>query len=236
MLNHTLKALMTGGKAAALVALMGSTALAQDAGTETVIVPAPALDTESAIGVVVEGGLPVLEQLDNDQAIAETLVAQGFTDIHILREGALMTVTAQRAGQPVKLVYSVANGSLVSIDDVKLRAEGEASSGDDPATPQTDADGTASPDDTTGVGDGSTGGQDRSTDGPDTEADRDEADTGADGASDGGDGETAGSDDSASDGAASSGDGSDAGSDGDAGGDSDGGTGGDGSDGGETNG
>lgn len=132
MIKTSLKSLMMGGKIAALAALMGGTALAQT--TETVVVPAPALEAGTPVGVVA-AGIPVIEQLDNDQSVAETLIAQGFTDVVIRREGALMTVTANRAGEPIELVYSVANGTLVSINGEELRDPPEASSGADVPAP-----------------------------------------------------------------------------------------------------
>lgn len=134
MLTDKIKFVLLGGQAAALSVLLGTTALAQE---ETVVetpegnsvtVPEAAETTESPIGTITETDYPILEQWENDEAVAKTLVSQGYTNIHILREGALMTVTAQRDGQPIELVYSVANGSLVSVDGVELRRDEEPSS------------------------------------------------------------------------------------------------------------
>lgn len=214
MLTTKFKTLMIGGQAAALAALLGGTALAQS--TDTVVVPAPALSTESSVGVVAESDIPMIEQLDNDQAVAETLIAQGFSNVHIVREGPIMTVTATRAGAPIELVYSVANGSLVSINGEELRDPPEGSSANDDPTPMPDA---TTPDDTatddgmtddgatddgatddgaaddgattdSGATDGATDGSDAGTDGG-TDAGTDSGsdaggDTGADGGTDGG--------------------------------------------------
>lgn len=218
MLNTTLKSIMIGGKIATLAALMGGTAMAQT--TETVVVPAPALEADKSVGFVTESDIPMIEQLDNDQMVAETLIAQGFTDIHILREGALMTVTATRAGMPIELVYSVANGRLVSIDGQETRAAAEAS-----GEPEA---GVAAPDDTVSVDDDAA--DDATDDGATDEGATDDADT-DDGATDDGmsddtsadDGmsDDGGSDDGAADGATDSGTEGDAGdAGGDTGGDS----------------
>lgn len=129
MMNNSLKFLALGSKAAALAVLLGGTALAQ--GAETVIVPAPALDPGTALGVVTASDLPIIEQLDNNEAVAQTLIAQGFTNIHIRREGALMTVSATRGGAPIELVYSVARGTLVAINGEELRDPPAPASADD---------------------------------------------------------------------------------------------------------
>lgn len=61
--------------------------------------------------------------------IAEALSAQGFSDISMQREGPILTIKAQRAGQPTELVYSTANGRLVSVDGVQTRRAPEDGSG-----------------------------------------------------------------------------------------------------------
>lgn len=251
MTNHGLKTLMAGGKAAAIVTLLGTSALAQTSVTDTeaVIVPQPALEAESSMGVISEAAPRTLEQMDNDQNVAETLLAQGFSDIYILREGPMMTVTAQRDGQPIELVYSVANGSLVSVNGEELRAEGEGSSANDVEGGEAAADDGATDDGMTDGGDmsddgatddGATDdgmGDDSGTDGgsaDDGSSDGSDSSTGDDGAgdADGADGADSGGDagsdggDSGSDGSDSDGGDSDGGSDGgsDSGGESDGGT------------
>ncbi|MDP5305738.1 hypothetical protein [Paracoccus spongiarum] len=224
MQNPTLRTLIAGGRIAAVAALLGGTALAQT--TETVIVPAPALEADGPASFVAETGVPMAVQLDNEQEIAETLIAQGFTDVYIKREGALMTITANRAGEPIELVYSVANGSLVSVNGEELRPDPEASSSDD--TPAAAAGDDATDDDATdddATDDGST--DDGATDdGTDDGATDDGAtnDGSADDGATGGDadGDASGAGDDGSDAAAgdgsdsdgSDGDGSDGGSDG----------------------
>ena len=82
MLSNTMKMMMAGGKIAALTALMGTTALAHDATrieTEdgnTAIVPGAAADAESSVGAVTESPYPLVVQVENDQVVAETLIAQ----------------------------------------------------------------------------------------------------------------------------------------------------------------
>jgi len=209
--------MMAGGKIAALTALMGTTALAHDATrieTEdgnTAIVPGAAADAESSVGAVTESPYPLVVQVENDQVVAETLIAQGFTDVRILREGPMMTVTAQRDGQPIELVYSVANGSLVSVNGEELRREPEgASAGDSRNVPAASA-GAATDSDA----DGMDGDDDASDDGMGEDSSTDDDTTGdgmtGDGMTDGmtGDGMTDGN----SDDGMSGDDGSDAGAD-----------------------
>lgn len=237
MLNTKLTFLMTGGRIAALTALMGGTALAQ--GTETVIVPAPALEADGPASFVVDSGVPMVVQLDNEQAIAETLVGQGFTDVHILREGALMTVTATRAGEPIELVYSVANGSLVSVNGDELRPDPEASSAggqaadavpDTPDTEDASSDDAATDDGATDEDGGGAASGDADA-GTDAGSDGD-GDTGTDGAGDAaGDSDTDGADGGDTDGGDS-----DGGSTGEGGSDGEGGSGSDGGSDGDSNG
>lgn len=254
MLKKSLSTALIGGKVLALGALMGTTAIAQTAivvdendtvvetpAGNTAVVPGTAAAPGAPVGAVVDGEYRLIEQIDNDQAVAETLIAQGFSDVHILREGALMTVTAQRNGVPTELVYSIANGSLVSVDGVELRAEGDTSSEKDAgvATTATDATDDAA-DDGTDAGDDTDA--DGTDDGTDSDADSDGDSTGtdgtdgsdsssdSDGSSDGSDSDSSGSDSDGSDS-----DGSDGGSDGSDGGDG-GSDGSDGGDGGENNG
>lgn len=212
MTTKKLNLLTFGGKAAAFAVLMGGTALAQ--GTDTVIVPAPAVEPGAPVGVVAPGGVPMIAQLDNDQAVAETLISQGFSNIHILREGALMTVTASRDGQPIELVYSVANGTLVSINGEELRDPPEPSSAgdlpaDDPAGDATDDDATdddGAPDDGTpddGTDDGGTDDDGAGDDGSAGDGDAGDGDAGNDGGDDGA-GDDGGDDGGAGDGGADS--------------------------------
>ncbi|WP_411837758.1 hypothetical protein [Paracoccus sp. ME4] len=204
MLKTPFKALMLGTTLTA-GSLMAGTAIAQTTAVEspqgtTVIVPDDALEAAPAQGFVVEGDYPRLESIENYEAIAETLSAQGYSDIFIQREGPILTITAQRGGVPTELVYSTANGRLVSVDGVETRAEPEGSSANDTAEDPADA-GT----------DGGTG-------------------TGDDGATDGGDGTDTGGTDGGDTGGDAGGDtGGDAGGDtgGDAGGDASGDSGGD---------
>ena len=126
MLNSSIKTLMLGGKAAAIAALMAGTAMA-----ETTIISTPtgndvlatesAMDAEPSKGIVWADDFPVLEEVENNEAIIDTMIAQGFTDLKITRKGPMLTVTGQRAGVPTELVYSTANGRLISVDGVETQ-------------------------------------------------------------------------------------------------------------------
>ncbi|MDP0927527.1 hypothetical protein Q0601_10120 [Paracoccus onubensis] len=249
MLNDTKWLITTAGKAAVLTVLLGSTALAQGSTDNEAIVPEAAKTSEPNAGAVRDSDFPIPEQLDNNDAVIDTLISQGFTDIHILRKAAIMTVTAMRDGQPVELVYNVSNGTLVSVDGQELNPttvdeSGSGSSGTptadatDPADPGEDGDdGTAddgspddgTPDDGASDGTGDDGGPDdgASDDGSaDTGGDDGSSDDGAD-SGDSSDGSDSGSGDSSDSGDGSDSDGgsgSDGGSDSGGGSDSDGGS------------
>ncbi|MCG6110737.1 MAG: hypothetical protein MEQ74_00930 [Paracoccus sp.] len=210
MFKTPFKAFLVGGQIAA-ASLMATTAIAQTTQIETpqgstVIVPDSALEESPSGGFVTEGDYPRLESIENYEAIAETLSDQGYSDIFIQREGPILTVTARRAGIPIELVYSTANGRLVSVDGVETRAEPEGSSAGDDASqagaPASDVGEDSGTPDTPGNDDGT---------GDDSAGE--DSDAGADGGSDGGNG-------------------ADGGSDGSDGGESDGGTDGSGADGG----
>ncbi len=199
MLKTPFKALLVGGQIAA-ASLMATTAIAQTTVIETpestVIVPDDALEESPSGGFVSESDYPRLESLENYEAIADTLSDQGYSDIYIQREGPILTVTAQRAGVPTELVYSTANGRLVSVNGVETRADPETSSaGDDsgvaPVGTAGAVDGGATDDGSTDDGATDDGAGDDGMDGG----------TGDDGAADGGSDD--GADDGASDGGAS---------------------------------
>lgn len=188
------KALLLGTKIAATASLLATTAIAQTTTITppqgmAVIVPDAALEEEASGGFINEADYPRFESLENYEAIGDTLVAQGFSDVTILREGPILTVTAQRGGVPIELVYSTANSRLVSVDGIETRPEVEMSSGGDIAGAAT-GDGTA-----TGTDDGTDG--DGSTDGSDGGADGSDADAGGDtDGADAGDGESGSDSDS----------------------------------------
>lgn len=192
MLTKNIKIAVIAGAAA----LMGTSAMAQTAATgaattevqqpgATVVVPAEATTPSAPVGTIVAGEWPSFnpEQLANDQTIAETLLAQGFTGVHILRDGSLMTVSANRDGNDIELVYNLVEGRLISVNGERILSEDEAAPTRGNSTPETAPDG--------GTDDGADDG-DGSDDGADDSAGDDGADDGAD---DGGSDE-GGSDDS----------------------------------------
>ena len=209
MLKRSFTTVLMGSQALGLGVLLGSSALAQSGevveGNTTVVetpldntavVPGMAAEPGTPVGAVSRPDYPLLEQLDNDEAVAQSLISQGFTDIHILREGAIMTVHAERDGQPTELVYSIANGSLISVDGVELRAEPDTTSNGETAAATSDD----APDGNDGSNDGSDedsgsdpGADDGSDDGDSNDGSDDGSDSsdGADG-SDGGDGDSDG--------------------------------------------
>lgn len=196
--------------AVVLTAGLGSYALAQTSseivtgGGQTVVVPEAATESKgpSPVAAQVVSEYPAFNQTMNNENIASTLVAQGFENIHILREGSLMTITGTRGNDDVNLVYNLVEGRLIKVNGERVLNEEEQS-------PDNSGDATPSPRSATPAG---VAGTDDATD----EAADDAADSGSDDAAKNDGTEGAGTGDTGSDVGA----GSDAGSD-DAGGNSD---------------
>ncbi|MEE2861065.1 MAG: hypothetical protein VYB46_09675, partial [Pseudomonadota bacterium] len=203
MLTSSIKTLMAGGRAVTASALLATTAMAQTTTIDTpqgntVIVPDDALEAQPSVGYVLESDYPRLDSIENNTAIAEALISQGYSDVVISREGPILTVTAVRGVTPIELVYSTANGRLVSVDGVETRAAPEGSSANDQmgmdATTEGGApaaDGAEDPgmdDGGTGTDDGGMGddgsGADGDTGGDASGADGSDADSGDDSGSD----------------------------------------------------
>ncbi|MFI0397122.1 hypothetical protein [Paracoccus jiaweipingae] len=218
MFNKTLKAGLIAGKIAALTAIGSTVAMAQSGAVvtpspmaETAVIPADALKKEAPVGQAAYTGFPSFDQQMNDQAVADTLLAQGFSDIHILRDGTLMTVTAQRDGKDIELLYNLVEGRLIKVNGERVDIEKGAGPDGGSSTPGVGGtqptapgdsddgmdDGDASDD---GAPDGDTGSDDAGGDDTDTgtdTGDNDTDDSGSGSASDSSD--DAGSDDSGSD-------------------------------------
>ncbi|WP_265501529.1 hypothetical protein [Paracoccus beibuensis] len=223
MLTSSIKTLMMGSRIVTATALLATTAMAQTTTIDTpqgntVVVPDDALETQPSAGYVMESDYPRLDSIENNTAIAEALIAQGYSDVVISREGPILTVTAIRGATPIELVYSTANGRLVSVDGVETRAAPEGSSANDQVGIGTD-DGSGTPDaDESDDGDDAADGTDDGGMGGDDAGDDDGGMGSDDGGADGSTGDGTGSDGSGSDGAGDGDSGSDSG-----GGDSDGG-------------
>lgn len=237
MLTSSFKTLLIGGKVAATAALLATTAMAQTTAIDTpqgntVVVPDQALEAQPSGGFVLESDYPRLDSMENNEMIAETLIAQGYSDVVISREGPILTVTAQRAAVPIELVYSTANGRLISVDGVETRPAAGGTSAGDTATGTTadTAAPAAAPEDaaTDGITDDSE--TDAATDGTGTEAGTGgsdvgaDADTAADEGPDGADTSGADTDGAGTDGADTDGSDSDSDSSGADGADADSGT------------
>ena len=215
MFNSSIKTLMLGGKAAAIAALMAGTAMA-----ETTIISTPtgndvlatesAMDAEPSKGIVWADDFPVLEEVENNDAIIDTMIAQGFTDLKITRKGPMLTVTGQRAGVPTELVYSTANGRLISVDGVETQdrtVDGTPSIADRMMDNVADGDGDAETADEAMGTDTLGGTTDSGTDAGADTGDSDTGDAGADTGSDSdGDSGSDGGADSGSDGGSEGGD------------------------------
>lgn len=216
MFNKTLKAGLIAGKIAALTAIGSTVAMAQSGAVvtpspmaETAVIPADALKKEAPVGQAAYTGFPSFDQQMNDQAVADTLLAQGFSDIHIIRDGTLMTVTAQRDGKDIELLYNLVEGRLIKVNGERVDIEkgagpdsGSSTLGVDGTQPTAPGDGDDGMDD--GAPDGDTGSDDAGTGDTDTgtdTGDNDTDDSGSDGGSDSGSdsSDDSGSDDSGSD-------------------------------------
>lgn len=144
--------------ASALVLGLALPAFAQDQvvtqpGASDAVVPAPAAEvspvpTPATVIMAPEWAshFPTLDQQLNNEQIAELLVAQGFSDITILREGSLMTITAQREGEPVELVYNMVEARLIFVNGERILTEDEQA----PAPGSSDAAASAPPADDAG--------------------------------------------------------------------------------------
>jgi len=206
--------------ATVLTAGIGSYALAQTSseivtgGGQTVVVPEAATESKgvSPIGTQVVSEYPAFNQTMNNETIASTLVAQGFENIHILREGSLMTITGTRGNDDINLVYNLVEGRLIKVNGERILSAEEQSSGssgdaassppsaapggvsDDPAD---DADGDDATDDADGGSDDATDDGGMGDTGTDDGAGSDAGDTSDDGAggSDTGSGDAGGGSD-----------------------------------------
>lgn len=125
--------------AVVMAAAMSTSALAQEATQvetaegQTVTVPADAAESDglSPVATAVVTDFPILNQDMNDQNIADTLLSQGFEDIYILREGSLMTVTATRENNDIKLTYNLVEGRLIDVNGERILTEEERTLGED---------------------------------------------------------------------------------------------------------
>ncbi|MGP9803735.1 hypothetical protein [Paracoccus sp. NSM] len=197
MLNAKMKSAMIAGKAALVATLLGSAAYAQvsvdtPAGN-TVDVPETALEGQASAATTADTGHEALAQAANDEAIRNALESQGFGNVLITRDGTTLTVTADRAGEMVELVYSTATGRLITVDGVPVGPdEADFVVIDDPATAPADQ---TPPADTVGNGGTTQPGLPGETDGgePTTMPDDDATLTGPDATQPGIPGETDGS-------------------------------------------
>lgn len=202
--------------ATVLTAGIGSYALAQTSseivtgGGQTVVVPEAATESKgvSPIGTQVVSEYPAFNQTMNNETIASTLVAQGFENIHILREGSLMTITGTRGNDDINLVYNLVEGRLIKVNGERILSAEEQSSGSSgdaapsppsaaPDDPADDADGDDATDDADGGSDDATDDGGMGDTGTDDGAGSDAGDTSDDGAggSDTGSGDAGGGSD-----------------------------------------
>ncbi|MFN3275801.1 MAG: hypothetical protein ACK41U_14155 [Paracoccus sp. (in: a-proteobacteria)] len=124
MLTGTMKSTLIAGKAAALAMLLGTAAYAQ-VSVETpdgtnVTVPQAAIEGQAPVATTPDTGYEVLAQTANDEVIVSSLESQGYTSVMIARDGTVLTVLAERDGQPIELIYSTATGRLISVDGVPV--------------------------------------------------------------------------------------------------------------------
>lgn len=124
MFNRPLKLTLVAGKAAALSALIAGAAMAQaPTVVDTPDAPVAVIPQAAVTETPPQHIYPQIDRTANDATIAESLVAQGFSDIHILRDAAKLTVTAQREGQPIELVYHLVRGQLLTVNGQPVPTE-----------------------------------------------------------------------------------------------------------------
>lgn len=144
------------------LAVIAATLAATPVFAQTAVVPVEGTPTPAVIVTDWPSFKP--DQMANNESIAQVLLAQGFSDVKILREGSLMTVTAQRDGQPIELVYSLIEGALISVNGETVRTEsqkeafGRETSGDKAASGMAGDDAAVAPEGTEeGTKDSATG-------------------------------------------------------------------------------
>lgn len=115
-MTRSIETLKLGGKAAILATLMATASFAQTA--------------PAGVTTLDEVEFPTLQSVETDQQVIDDLSAQGYENVVVTRADDTLIVTGERGGLPTEMIFSAADGALVSVDGV---VPGEATA--DAATP-----------------------------------------------------------------------------------------------------
>lgn len=109
MTTNPIERLKLGGKAAVIATLMATASFAQTA---------PADAPAEAVTTMDEVQFPALEAWETDQQVIDSLSAQGYENVVVLRGDDALTVTGERGGLPTELVFDSETGVLLLADGV----------------------------------------------------------------------------------------------------------------------
>lgn len=106
-MTNPIAALKLGGKAAVLATLMATASFAQTA--------APA----DGITTMEEVQFPTLDGYATDQEVIDSLSAQGYENVAVVRGDDTLVVSGERGGLPTELIFSATDGTLVLADGIE---------------------------------------------------------------------------------------------------------------------
>ncbi len=106
-MTNPIASLKTGGTAAVLAALMATASIAQTA--------APA----EGMTMMEEVQFPTLDRFATDQEVIDSLSAQGYENIAVVRGPDTLIVSGEHGGLPTELIFSAADGTLVLVDGIE---------------------------------------------------------------------------------------------------------------------
>ncbi|WP_405403155.1 hypothetical protein [Paracoccus sp. Ld10] len=123
-MTHLITAMKLGGKAAVLAIVMASASGAQTAA------PVDGMTTMEEIQ------FPTLDGFATDQQVIDSLSAQGYENVAVVRGADALVVSGERGGLPTELIFSAMDGTLVMVDGIEPVPAGAVA---EPATvPPTD--------------------------------------------------------------------------------------------------
>ena len=111
-MTNPIASLKLGGAAAVLTALMATAALAQTA------VPTEGMTTMEEVQ------FPTLDGFATDQEVIDSLSAQGYENVVVLRGPETLTVSGERGGLPTELIFSATDGTLLMVDGIEPVTDG----------------------------------------------------------------------------------------------------------------
>lgn len=111
-MTNPIASLKLGGVAAVLTALMATASLAQTA------VPTEGMTTMEEVQ------FPTLDSFATDQEVIDSLSAQGYENVVVLRGSETLIVSGERGGLPTELIFSATDGTLLMVDGIEPVTDG----------------------------------------------------------------------------------------------------------------